>query len=131
VVNLILWGNMKRLTQSVLDEMPSKPNSQVLQVACVYGDFSNRVAAHAQLGIRFRIERVMMARSAVCPDQNAIDVVVRIAGLSGCVGLRERGGQRQAESGQTADLQKAAARQSFTIAGFVGKEVQHRQPPSG
>jgi ubiquinone/menaquinone biosynthesis C-methylase UbiE len=46
VVNLILWGNMKRLTQSVLDEMPAQPNSQVLQVACVYGDFSNRVAAH-------------------------------------------------------------------------------------
>ena len=46
VVNLILWGNMKRLTESVLEEMSLKPGSRVLQVACVYGDFSNRVASH-------------------------------------------------------------------------------------
>jgi ubiquinone/menaquinone biosynthesis C-methylase UbiE len=46
VVNLILWGNMKRLTAAVLDEMTVESNSRVLQVACVYGDFSNRVADH-------------------------------------------------------------------------------------
>jgi len=48
VVNLILWGNMKRLTESVLKELSLKPKSRVLQVACVYGDFSNRVAAHLE-----------------------------------------------------------------------------------
>ena len=46
VVNLILWGNMKKLTNAVLDEMDLPPHSSVLQVACVYGDFSNRLAAH-------------------------------------------------------------------------------------
>jgi len=46
VVNLILWGNMKRLTAAVLDELTLEPESRVLQVACVYGDFSNRVADH-------------------------------------------------------------------------------------
>ncbi|NOR20773.1 MAG: methyltransferase domain-containing protein [Xanthomonadales bacterium] len=46
VVNLILWGNMNRLTKVVLDEMQLKPNSNVLQVACVYGDFSRRLASH-------------------------------------------------------------------------------------
>jgi ubiquinone/menaquinone biosynthesis C-methylase UbiE len=46
VVNLILWGNMKKLTNAVLDEMELQPQSSVLQVACVYGDFSNRLAAH-------------------------------------------------------------------------------------
>ena len=46
LVNLILWGNMKKLTQAVLDEMNLQPNSSVLQVACVYGDFSNRLASH-------------------------------------------------------------------------------------
>jgi len=46
VVNLILWGNMKKLTNAVLDEMDLKPQSSVLQVACVYGDFSNRLASH-------------------------------------------------------------------------------------
>jgi len=46
VVNLILWGNMHKLTRAVLDEMDLQPNSSVLQVACVYGDFSNRLASH-------------------------------------------------------------------------------------
>jgi ubiquinone/menaquinone biosynthesis C-methylase UbiE len=46
LVNLILWGNMHRLTDAVLDEMDCKTHSAVLQVACVYGDFSNRLAAH-------------------------------------------------------------------------------------
>jgi len=46
LVNLILWGNMNRLTQAVLDELDLQQNSSVLQVACVYGDFSNRLAAH-------------------------------------------------------------------------------------
>lgn len=46
LVNLILWGNMKKLTQAVMDEMDLQPNSSVLQVACVYGDFSNRLATH-------------------------------------------------------------------------------------
>jgi ubiquinone/menaquinone biosynthesis C-methylase UbiE len=46
VVNLILWGNMKKLTNAVLDDLNLQPNSSVLQVACVYGDFSNRLASH-------------------------------------------------------------------------------------
>lgn len=46
LVNLILWGNMKKLTNAVLDEMKLPPDSSVLQVACVYGDFSNRLASH-------------------------------------------------------------------------------------
>jgi ubiquinone/menaquinone biosynthesis C-methylase UbiE len=46
VVNLILWGNMKKLTGAVLRETRLAVRSRVLQVACVYGDFSNRLAAH-------------------------------------------------------------------------------------
>ena len=46
LVNLILWGNMHKLTRTVLDELDLQPNSSVLQVACVYGDFSNRLASH-------------------------------------------------------------------------------------
>ncbi len=44
VVNIILWGNMNRLTAAVLDELQLHAQSRVLQVACVYGDFSNRLA---------------------------------------------------------------------------------------
>jgi len=46
VVNLILWGNMRRLTRAVLGELNVQPNSQVLQVACVYGEFSSVLAKH-------------------------------------------------------------------------------------
>lgn len=46
VVNLILWGNMRKLTDAVLDETVLEPDSSVLQVACVYGDFSNHLASH-------------------------------------------------------------------------------------
>ena len=46
VVNLILWGNMRRLTQAVLQEMTVEPSSRVLQVACVYGEFSKLLAGH-------------------------------------------------------------------------------------
>jgi len=46
VVNLILWGNMKKLTNAVLQDLDPRPDSRVLQVACVYGDFSNRLAGH-------------------------------------------------------------------------------------
>jgi len=48
VVNLILWGNMKKLTNAVLDEMQLQSRSSVLQVACVYGNFSNRLSSHLE-----------------------------------------------------------------------------------
>lgn len=44
VVNLILWGNMRRLTRAVLDQLRSVKDSRVLQVACVYGKFSSLLA---------------------------------------------------------------------------------------
>jgi ubiquinone/menaquinone biosynthesis C-methylase UbiE len=46
VVNLILWGNMRKLTRVVLADMDVPPDSEVLQVACVYGEFSNLLAGH-------------------------------------------------------------------------------------
>lgn len=46
MVNLILWGNMNRLTQAVLADLDLESRSRVLQVACVYGDFSNKLARH-------------------------------------------------------------------------------------
>ena len=46
VVNLILWGNMRRLADEVLSETQLAPRIKVLQLACVYGSFSNRLAEH-------------------------------------------------------------------------------------
>lgn len=49
VVNLILFGNMRKLSDQVLHETKLKPRSKVLQVACVYGKFSGRLADHLSM----------------------------------------------------------------------------------
>lgn len=48
VVNLILWGKMRRLTDAVLEEIDPRASGPTLQVACVYGSFSKRLARHLQ-----------------------------------------------------------------------------------
>jgi len=45
LVNLILWGNFARLRDAALDEIGPSFEGQNLQVACVYGDFSQRAAS--------------------------------------------------------------------------------------
>jgi len=45
LVNLILWGNFARLRDAALDEMGESIQGDNLQVACVYGDFSQKIAA--------------------------------------------------------------------------------------
>lgn len=42
VVSSILWGNYRRLLEALLAELA--PGQRVLQPACVYGDFSTRLA---------------------------------------------------------------------------------------
>jgi ubiquinone/menaquinone biosynthesis C-methylase UbiE len=44
LVNLILWGNFARLRDAALDELGQAVSGRTLQVACVYGDFSTRLA---------------------------------------------------------------------------------------
>jgi ubiquinone/menaquinone biosynthesis C-methylase UbiE len=45
LVNLILWGNYRRLRNGVLRELGQVLPGKTLQVACVYGDFTPRVSA--------------------------------------------------------------------------------------
>lgn len=45
LVNLILWGNFRKLRDSALDALGSSLPGRTLQVACVYGDFTPRLAA--------------------------------------------------------------------------------------
>jgi len=45
LVNLILWGNFSRLRDAALDEIGASIKGENLQVACVYGDFSQQIAA--------------------------------------------------------------------------------------
>lgn len=46
IVNLILFGNMNRLTRAVIEEIDPSVDGPALQVACVYGEFSRRLAQH-------------------------------------------------------------------------------------
>jgi ubiquinone/menaquinone biosynthesis C-methylase UbiE len=43
LVNLILWGNFARLRDAALQEMGEVVDGRVLQVACVYGDFTEHL----------------------------------------------------------------------------------------
>ena len=44
LVNLILWGNFPRLRDGALDALGESLDGRTLQVACVYGDFTPRLA---------------------------------------------------------------------------------------
>jgi ubiquinone/menaquinone biosynthesis C-methylase UbiE len=44
LVNSILWGNFKSLRDAALNEIGEIVEGPILQVACVYGDFSKRLA---------------------------------------------------------------------------------------
>ena len=45
LVNLILWGNFPKLRDAALDLLGDALPGRTLQVACVYGDFTPRLAA--------------------------------------------------------------------------------------
>ena len=44
LVNAILWGNYERLCDGVLESLGKSIQGRTLQVACVYGDFTQRLA---------------------------------------------------------------------------------------
>lgn len=45
LVNLILWGNFAKLRDAALHEMGEVVEGDVLQVACVYGDFTEHLVS--------------------------------------------------------------------------------------
>jgi ubiquinone/menaquinone biosynthesis C-methylase UbiE len=50
LVNLILWGNFAKLRDAALAEMGGELPGRTLQVACVYGDFTPRLAERVAKG---------------------------------------------------------------------------------
>ena len=50
LVNLILWGNYARLRDAALTELGDRLPGRTLQVACVYGDLTNRLGRQAATG---------------------------------------------------------------------------------
>ena len=59
LVNLILWGNFSRLRDWALDELGATIDHHVLQVACVYGNFTQHIAA--RLGEHGKLDVVDVA----------------------------------------------------------------------
>ena len=50
MVNAILWGNFAKLRDAALNELGHNIAGRTLQLACVYGDFSPRLAARIAPG---------------------------------------------------------------------------------
>jgi ubiquinone/menaquinone biosynthesis C-methylase UbiE len=50
LVNLILWGNYARLRDAALTELGDRLSGRTLQVACVYGDLTDRLGRQAATG---------------------------------------------------------------------------------
>jgi len=50
LVNLILWGNFARLRDAALDALGVRLAGRTLQIACVYGNLTERMRARLTLG---------------------------------------------------------------------------------
>jgi ubiquinone/menaquinone biosynthesis C-methylase UbiE len=50
LVNLILWGNFGRLRDAALHALGERLEGRTLQIACVYGDLTNRLRARLTPG---------------------------------------------------------------------------------
>ena len=50
LVNLILWGNYAQLRDAALTELGGRLSGRTLQVACVYGDLTNRLGRQVASG---------------------------------------------------------------------------------
>jgi ubiquinone/menaquinone biosynthesis C-methylase UbiE len=59
LVNLILWGNFARLRDAALDALGASIGGRTLQIACVYGDFSARLARRIPEGSSLDIVDVL------------------------------------------------------------------------
>ncbi|MCP5406735.1 MAG: class I SAM-dependent methyltransferase [Chromatiaceae bacterium] len=55
VINSILWGNYARLRDATLDEMGSPISGRTLQVACVYGNLTPKLARRHRADARLDV----------------------------------------------------------------------------
>jgi ubiquinone/menaquinone biosynthesis C-methylase UbiE len=71
LVNLILWGNFARLRDAALAEMGEELPGRSLQVACVYGDFTPRLAQRVADGGSLDVVDVLPVQLANLRDKLA------------------------------------------------------------
>ncbi len=75
LVNLILWGNFARLRNAALAEMGAVIKGRVLQVACVYGDFTEHLVR--RLGPQGSIDVIDVAPIQI----NNLHAKLKLAGV--------------------------------------------------
>ncbi|HEU0201432.1 MAG TPA: rhodoquinone biosynthesis methyltransferase RquA [Burkholderiaceae bacterium] len=59
LVNLILWGNFGRLRDTALDALGERLPGRTLQIACVYGDLTAKLAARITPGSKLDVVDVL------------------------------------------------------------------------
>jgi SAM-dependent methyltransferase len=59
LVNLILWGNYGRLRNAALAALGGSLPGRTLQVSCVYGDLTSRIAARLAHGAKLHVVDVL------------------------------------------------------------------------
>ena len=64
LINLILFGNYRRLRDEALDALGSRLEGRTLQIACVYGDLSARLRARLAPAARLDIVDIVLAQLA-------------------------------------------------------------------
>lgn len=77
LVNLILWGNFSRLRDLALDELGVPVQGDVLQVACVYGNFTERLIG--RLDSKARLDVVDVAQVQLENLKNKLPNPARIS----------------------------------------------------
>lgn len=59
LVNLILWGNFKRLRDAAIGALGTDLGGRTLQVACVYGDLTRHIAGRLTHGAQLHVVDVL------------------------------------------------------------------------
>ncbi len=79
LVNLILWGNFRRLRDAALAELGPTITGRTLQLACVYGDFTQRIAARLAPAARLDVVDVAPIQLANLRRKLAPDARIHLA----------------------------------------------------
>lgn len=59
LVNLILWGNFRRLRDAAIVALGGRLGGRTLQISCVYGDLTRRIAAKLRRGAQLHVIDVL------------------------------------------------------------------------
>jgi ubiquinone/menaquinone biosynthesis C-methylase UbiE len=79
LVDLILWGNYRRLGDAALEALGEELPGSTLQIACVYGDLTSRIAARVPHGGRLDVIDILPVQLANLRDKLPRDAPVQMS----------------------------------------------------